>query len=82
MTNNERQFQMAMSQVKQSQLLAEYYKLRIETGQYVDRVVRRGGLDGALLSKEELLADETATMLRHIHLAQSNLDFAYTFIKE
>ena len=76
------QFQICMAEVKQSQLRAEYYKARIDNKMYVNRKVRIGGHNGQLLTEAELLADEVATMHRHIQLAQEKLEFAYGLTEE
>lgn len=61
-------------QAQQHQLRALYFHNRIQSGVYKKRVVHKGGLDGPLLSKQELLEDEIETMYHHIGLAQQILD--------
>lgn len=66
--------QVALLSVKQSQLRADYYKVRIESGVYKDRVVHHGSSNGPLFSEEELLKDEVATMQRHIQIAEEKME--------
>lgn len=73
------QFQLALTQAAQSQLRAEHYALRIKTGVFKNRQVYHGGLPeqgGVLFTEEELMKDELATMKRHIHLAETHIDYA------
>lgn len=66
--------QIALLSVKQSQLRADYYKVRIESGVYKNRIVNHGSINGPLFSDEELLRDEIATMNRHIQNAEEKMD--------
>lgn len=70
------QIEIALANVRQSQLRAEHYNTRIQTGVYKDRIVRHGSMDGPLYSEAELLKDEVATMNRHIQLAEERLEYA------
>jgi hypothetical protein len=55
------------SQLAVRQAYVTYYDARIRSGVYKTRKVQKG-IDGPYKTEEELLADELATMLRHIHL--------------
>lgn len=73
------QFQLALTQAAQSQLRAEHYAVRIQTGVFKSRQVYRGGLPehgGVPYTQDELQADEVATMQRHIHLAEAHIEHA------
>lgn len=82
MATNDQRFQLALAEARQSQLRAEHFKVRIETGQFLKRVVRHGGPEGPLLTPDELVADEVRTMHRHIQLAEDHLEFAKGFLSE
>ncbi len=81
-TNSEASIQIALLSVKQSQLRAEHYKVRIETGVYKNRIVHHGSFDGPLFSEEELLQDEIATMNRHIQMAEDKIEFVQQLLNE
>lgn len=80
-TEQQQKFAVAMAGVKQSQLRAEMYAARINTGIYKTRIVKHGSLDGPLYSEQELLQDELATMNRHIQLAEERLEYAQEIMK-
>lgn len=78
---------LVLAEAAQSQLRATHYKQRIDTGVYKDRLghVWQGGLPehgGTMISTEDLLRDELATMQRHIHLAQEHIDYAQTLLTQ
>lgn len=62
------------AQLAQRQAYVTYYDARIRTGVYKSRIVHHGGMNGPLLTEEELLQDEMATMLQHIRLMQDIID--------
>jgi hypothetical protein len=78
----ELKFQLALTEAKQSQLRAEHYNVRIETGAYKDRLVHKGSVDGPYYTEKELLLDEVATMNRHIQLAQEHIEYAKSILHE
>jgi hypothetical protein len=79
---NQNQINISLASVKQWQLRAEMYRVRIETGVYKTRIVHKGGLDGPLMTEEELLKDEIATMNQHIRLAQNQLEYTMNLVGE
>lgn len=74
--------QVSLMDAKQSQLRADYFKLRVESGSYKTRVVHKGGHDGPLMNEEELKQNEIGTMHRHIQLAEEHLEFAKSMLFE
>ena len=90
-------FQVVMMQARQSQLLAEHFKVRIETGVYKERLGHRfkfvqdtHNADGPITkdvqtvpcTEEELLRDEVKVMLQHIRNAQDCLEAAMGMYSE
>ncbi len=80
MTKTEMQFNLALAEVKQSQLRAEYYAKRIETGIYKQRQGTTTYGNSRPLTDQELLSDEMATMDRHIDIAEKHLEAAKTYM--
>jgi hypothetical protein len=74
------QFQLALAEAQQSQTRAHGYATRIQSGIYKTRVVHHGGANGPLFTEEELLANEHATLQRHLHLAEDHLEHAKSII--
>ena len=77
----EQQIAISLADAQQSNVRALYYKARVDNGVYKLRVGHafHGGLPengGVAFTEQELLADELATMHRHIQLAEGHLDFA------
>lgn len=75
------QFQLALAEATQSQLRAQYYQKRIETGAWRSRIgrVHVGGLPehgGTPMPEDQILQDEVATMYRHIDWAEKHLDYS------
>jgi 3-methyladenine DNA glycosylase/8-oxoguanine DNA glycosylase len=73
--------ELAMAEAAQSQLRAQYYQKRIETGAWRERSgkVYVGGLPehgGTPMPDERILRDEVETMYRHIDSADRHLDHA------
>lgn len=82
MTTQEAQIAVSLAKVKQWQLRAEMYRVRIENGAYKSRIVHHGGINGPLFTEEELLQDEIATMNRHIHLAEDQIGYTLDLINQ
>lgn len=59
----------ALAQARQSQLRAEYFKLRVETGAYITRLNKVFDGHGRPLTADELMLNELQTMHRHIEIA-------------
>lgn len=81
-TSSETSIQIALLSVRQSQLRAEMYAARINTGIYKNRIVHHGSIDGPLYSEQELLKEEVATMNRHIQLAEDKIEFIQQLLSE
>lgn len=81
-TSSETSIQIALLSVRQSQLRAEMYAARINSGVYKDRIVRHGSTDGPLYSETELLKDEISTMNRHIQIAEDKIEFVQQLLIE
>jgi hypothetical protein len=80
MSKNEMQFNLALAEAKQSQLRAEYYAKRIETGSYKERIGKSLNFDKTPRTEQEILQDEVETMYRHIDLAEKHLDMAKHYL--
>lgn len=73
--------ELSMADAAQSQLRAQFYQKRIETGVWRDRIgkVCSGSLaeyGGTPLPEADILRDEVDTMGRHISIAEQHLDRA------
>lgn len=55
------------SQLAVRQAYVTYFDARIRSGVYKSRMVTKG-IGGPQFTEDELLQDELATMLRHIHM--------------
>lgn len=64
------------AQIAVEQAYVAYFQARIQSGSYKTRVVMKGGYgdDKERMTKDELLDDELATMLRHIHRMNEIID--------
>jgi hypothetical protein len=74
------QFNLALAEAKQSQLRAEYYAKRIETGSYKERIGKSLNLDKTPRTEQEILRDEVGTMHNHITRAEEHLDWAKHYL--
>ena len=61
-------------QFRISETLARHYEMRIATEVYMERVGKVMDGAGRKLTAEEILSDEVATHLRHIHRMNELLD--------
>lgn len=84
MIEEQMRFQLSLAEAAQSQLRAQHYAKRIETGVWKERIgrVRIGGFNGELASEEYILKDEVATMNRHIQLAEDHLNMAKSHLHD
>lgn len=78
---------LALAEAAQSQLRAQYYQKRIETGAWRERIgkVHVGGLPehgGVPMTEDAILRDEVATMHRHIDWAEQHIDHAKGILAE
>lgn len=87
LAKNYARFQLALVEAQQSQLRAQYYQKRIDTGTWRERIgkVFEGGLPehgGIPYTEERILQDEVQTMHRHIDWAEQHLDHAKGILAE
>lgn len=80
MQTNEMKFMLALAEAKQSQLRAEYYSKRIDTGSYKERVGKSFDGHHNPRTEQQILQDEVETMYRHISLAEQHLDMAKGYL--
>ena len=73
-------FQLALVEARQSQLRAEHFAVRINTGAYKSRLGRVTNGARVPYTEQQILDDEVATMHRHIQLAEEHLEFAKTHL--
>lgn len=71
--SREGQIETMKAQIIVHQCYVTYFDARIRTGVYKSRQVQHG-IGGPYFTEEELLADELATMLRHIRLMNEIID--------
>lgn len=87
LAKNYARFQLALVEAQQSQLRAQYYQKRIDTGTWRERIgkVHVGGLPehgGTPMPEAAILQDEVQTMYRHIDWAEKHLDYAKGILAE
>lgn len=82
MQTNEMKFNLALAEAKQSQLRAEYYSKRIETGSYKYHACKSFDKHHNPQTEEQIRQDEVETMYRHIDIAEKHLDMAKYYLNQ